>query len=318
MVSTSTRFALIGLGSIGQRMLRHAITHPRVSPAVAFDPDPAKCAAAQAIAPDLIIANDVSELIHHDGVDFVYLASPPLTHAEHGHAVLDASKPVLCEKPLGIDVATSRDLVAHANQCQIKTAVNFIYASGVGSALTDAVTAGELGTICGAQLRLHARQWAERRYAEAPWLALRHQGGLVREVVSHYIYLAQRLFNSVTLRAAYVDRREGSDAAETVVQALFDCNGVTLQVNAETLGRGPDEFAFTLYGERGAISARNLYSLFRSDGTQWRNCSSADPAADWFSQQLDNIANWAGGEAHTMPDFQSAFSVQQTVESILA
>ena len=48
------------------------------------------------------------------GADVVYVASPHSHHDEHARLVLDAGLPVLCEKPLTLDAATTADLCAYA------------------------------------------------------------------------------------------------------------------------------------------------------------------------------------------------------------
>ncbi|HET9650464.1 MAG TPA: Gfo/Idh/MocA family oxidoreductase [Microlunatus sp.] len=54
---------------------------------------------------------DPIEAIHDPEVDAVLLASPGSTHAEQVNACLDAGKPVLCEKPLTTDAASSYAIV---------------------------------------------------------------------------------------------------------------------------------------------------------------------------------------------------------------
>ena len=119
----------IGLGSIGQRMLAQAWSHPRVQPTVAWDLAAERLAQTVANSAGLRAAADVNSLINDDAVDVVYIASPPLTHAAHANAALEFGKPVLCEKPLGIDIATSEALAARATASGIAHGVNFIFAS---------------------------------------------------------------------------------------------------------------------------------------------------------------------------------------------
>ncbi|MCB1743227.1 MAG: Gfo/Idh/MocA family oxidoreductase [Gammaproteobacteria bacterium] len=309
---------LIGLGSIGQRMLRNAAQHARVRPAVAFDPDGARKTQVLAGHPEVESVADVQALIEHPDVDVVYVASPPATHAAHASAALAAGRPVLCEKPLGIDLDASRALVAQAAASGVPNAVNFIYASGAGNALARTLAAGTLGRVHGAELVVHGRDWAARRYAEAPWLARDAQGGLLREVVSHYLFLSQRLFGTVEVIDARLAGGEADGAAETRIIAELRCGGVPVSLLASTEGAGPDRFEYTVWGERESRATVGLYGLIGSDGGPWQPVGEvpADPAAHWFSQQLDNIADWAGGGTHSMPDFEAAFAVQTAIEGL--
>lgn len=316
-----TRCALgfIGIGSIGQRMLRNAHGHERVRPVMVFDPDREKLQRALAGFPDVHAAGSAEEVIGHADVDVVYVASPPRTHAQHAHAALDAAKPVLCEKPLGVEEDVSRELVAHAERSGVPNAVNFVHSSGAGPLLGTAVRDGALGDVRCAELRIHGRQWAERRYAEAPWLRLSDQGGLVREVFSHYVFLSQRLFGPP--RVAYCHRNasgpEGS--AETQVQAQLVCGDVPVFMFGNTEGEGPDTAEYTVWGEQSSRRIVDLYQLHGNNGSEWRDVhpDPQDPAPRWFRAQLNNVADWAAGKPHTMPDFAEAFSVQQVIEEML-
>ena len=55
--------------------------------------------------------DDALELIADDEVDAVVIASPGFAHEEQVLACIEAAKPVLCEKPLTLDSASSLRLV---------------------------------------------------------------------------------------------------------------------------------------------------------------------------------------------------------------
>ena len=57
-----------------------------------------------------------AELVGDPGVDVVYVASPHALHAEHTRLALEAGKPVLCEKPMTLDAASTSALFAEAEQ----------------------------------------------------------------------------------------------------------------------------------------------------------------------------------------------------------
>ncbi len=213
----------------------------------------------------------------------------------------------------------SRELVAHAERAGVPNAVNFIHASGAGPLLGAAVRDGALGNVRCAELRIHGRQWAERRYAEAPWLRKNDQGGLVREVFSHYVFLSRRLFGppQVVYCHRHAPGPEGS--AETQVQAHLKCGDVPVFLFGNTEGEGADTAEYFVWGERSSRCITELYRLRRNNGDEWSdvNPDPEDPAPRWFRAQLNNIADWASGKPHSMPDFAEAFSVQLVVEEMM-
>ena len=310
----------LGLGSIGQRMLTHAALHQRVRATVVFDPQSHRVQDAAARFDHLLAADTALELIQHPAVDVVYIASPPLTHAEHARAAVDAGKPVLCEKPLGVNLDESRALVEHTARGGVPHAVNFIYASAQPAVVMhDAMRDGSLGKISAVDITIDAHWWAQRRYAEAPWLARHDQGGLVREVLSHYLFLTESLLGPARLRYANVQFPETQGAAVTQLVAELACDGIPIYVRGTTEGATPDRFEMTLRGEHQSLCAYDLYKLRAGNSRGWADRSvSGDPAADWHRRQFDNLAKMLAGEPHSMPDFAAAYSVQALVEAITA
>ena len=55
--------------------------------------------------------DDLMELAADDSVDIVYIASPHNFHFAAAKALLEAGKPVLCEKPLTLNAAQARELI---------------------------------------------------------------------------------------------------------------------------------------------------------------------------------------------------------------
>ena len=189
---------IIGLGIMGLRMRGMMAENPAFQVVGGFDADPARTQAsrlpAMASARDLVAAADV---------DLVYIACPPLWHAEHARRALAAGKPVLCEKPLGVDVADSRRLVGEFAAAGVPGAVNFSFAATPSRRwLKDRVDEGAAGTITGIDIRLHFARWPRDWQQAAAWLGRRDQGGYVREVLSHFVYLTLSLLGP----ARVVDR----------------------------------------------------------------------------------------------------------------
>lgn len=61
------------------------------------------------------------------GVDVVHICTPNVTHAPLARQALDAGVHVVCEKPLGIDLAESRSLHEAARSAGVVATVPFVY-----------------------------------------------------------------------------------------------------------------------------------------------------------------------------------------------
>ena len=310
----------IGLGSIGQRMLVPAQQHQRVKPTMAWDPQADRLSQTVANTPGLRAAKDVNHLITDSAVDIVYIASPPLTHAEHASATLDVGKPVLCEKPLGIAIATSEGLAARATNSGIPHAVNFIYGSAYpAEQMAEALAQCKFGALTSAQIQLHLPNWAARRYAEAPWLMASDQGGFVREVLSHFVYLTERLFGPTQVNYSYCRKGSSPGSAITGLVAGLSSGDLTVNIQGSTLGTGPDVCNYTLWGEHCSYRVHDLHGLQITTGKDWENANApgTDPVSSWYQRQYDQIAAMLDGRPHTLPDFAAGLSVQRVIEALL-
>lgn len=313
--------AVIGLGIMGRRMITNMGSHDRFRFAGAWDPSPQACEQAVAIAPDLRIAEKAEELIRDNATDVVYIACPPAWHREHAEAAIAAGKAVYCEKPLGIDVADSAELVVRMTETATPNIVNFAQASSRAVALTqERIKAGKLGDIAGADIIVHFSRWPRDWQADADWLRFREQGGYTREVLSHFLYLTERLLGSAELIGSMPIYQADPVLCETHILAVLDANGIPVTVHGSSGGNGPDRVEMTLWGSACSHRLHDWFELQSSDGGDWRQELSefGDLRVDGFKRQLDNVAAWLDGEPHGMPSAHDALSVQKLIEAMLA
>jgi predicted dehydrogenase len=68
---------------------------------------------------------DIDELLAHPGLEAVHIATPVAGHAQLAIAAAQRGLHVLCEKPLAIDLAQARSVVAAIEQAGVVGAVNY-------------------------------------------------------------------------------------------------------------------------------------------------------------------------------------------------
>lgn len=306
---------------MGQRMLTNMHAHDGFDVKVAWDPDQGACTRTRDRFPQVRIAASAAEAIGDAATGVVYIASPPAWHAEHARAAFAAGKDVYCEKPLGVDVADSRALADAAQRSGRVNIVNFSLASAAATReIERRLAAGEPGTLRGVDVRLHFATWPrDWQMDAAAWLARREQGGFVREVLSHWIYLTARLFGPLTLEHATVRYPEG-DGAETHALARLAAGALPVTVAGSVGGAGPDLVEYTVWGDALSLRIHDWNRLRASTSGEWRDelTHLADPRQAGYVLQLDNAAAAFAGEAHSMPDFADALAVQAIIEDILA
>lgn len=313
--------AFIGLGIMGHRMLTNMTAHGGFTLVGGWDPGAAAWDKTRAAFPELPLVEDPAAIVAAPETEVVYIACPPAAHAEHALAALAAGKAIWCEKPLGVELAESRALVEAVESAGAKNAVNFPFADAQAANLIDReIKAGRLGEVAGVDIRLHFARWPRDWQAEAAWLAESAEGGYVREVFSHFVYLTQRLFGPAVLRDAGLRYPEDPRLCETHFTALLDCGGVPVSAAGSSGGAGPDQVEITVWGAERAYRLWDWNRLESSTDGAWHDELSEleNPRQDGYMRMLDNFRAFLAGEPNSMPSFRDALSVQKIVEGILA
>ncbi|WEV76950.1 Gfo/Idh/MocA family oxidoreductase [Janibacter cremeus] len=105
------RWAILGTGGVSRKFvlgLRSLDGRARPEVVASRNPENARRFAATFDVPRVA---SYAEASAHPEVDFVYVATPPVTHEEHAMMAIDAGKPVLIEKPFALDAAAARRIV---------------------------------------------------------------------------------------------------------------------------------------------------------------------------------------------------------------
>ena len=296
---------IIGLGVMGRRMANAVAAHRAFRVAAGYDP----CAPADCRG--IAMKPAAAAVISDPAVDCVYIASPPATHADLVAAVAAARKPLICEKPLTASVAEAHMCVEAVRDAGIPAAVNFPFATATAAVrLLELVRQGELGAIRSAALTLRFAQWPRGWHAAAgAWLSGSAEGGFTREVGSHFLFLAQRLFGPGTVRAARTAR--GSNGAETALVATIDYKDVALTIDAAVAGEAEDYNRFEVRGTRDTAAVTDWYRLDHAGTLSERRIPIPD--------QLDALARLLGGETnHGLATFEEAAAIVELVETLLA
>jgi 1,5-anhydro-D-fructose reductase (1,5-anhydro-D-mannitol-forming) len=314
--TASSRLALgvIGLGAMGRELLAVAAAHPAVRVAVCADLDAAAVARARQAHPSIECTTAVADVLDAVAVDAVYIATPPASHARYALAAIERGKAVFCEKPLAIALADGERMVAAAGRAGIANAVNFALADRHAVLEVErALRAGEVGDVRGVEIRMTFPMWPREFQAGARWLAEREQGGFVREVVSHFIYLTDRLLGPVT---PIFTRLEGApERSENAAFGLLQAGDTSVSVSGRAGAAMPESYEWLLLGTKRSYCLRDWGTLLTSDGGGWREL----PLRGERGSEATRLSAFAGAvrgqpEPH-LPDFAAGLRVQHVVEA---
>ena len=315
---------IIGLGVMGERMLVNMTAHGIHRVVAAWDPDEHRLRQLTRLHPTARPAASAEALIRDSEVECVYIASPPASHLAHAAQAFTAGKAVFCEKPLSVDLSEGAAAAERVEREQLRAAVNFPFSSAPATRMIhEILAAGELGRIDRVEIATHFARWPrEWQSAAASWLAHRGEGGFMREVVSHFLFLTQRELGPVAIRDAQIIYPDDGMTAETNVAASLLAGAVPVTLSGG-VGTTPeaDANSWTVFGERGALRLYNWYSLQRRHGEGAWEAIEFGRGTDRqrsYMAQLDGLAHMLEGKPHTLATFREAYQVQNAVEALLA
>lgn len=311
--------AIIGLGIMGRRMLEHMVRHDGYTPVALWDPDAVACESALALAPEARVTPTAKDAI--DAADVVYLACPPVPRKAYALAAAAAGKAVFLEKPLGVDVAESEELVSALEASGVPAAVNFTQAAG--AALTDvsrAAQAGDLGELVGADIVVTYPAWPREWQKAADWLRFRDEGGMTREVISHFLFFCERILGPLSVVWARPSYPADAALCETHMLARLEtAGGHPVTVMASVGGAQPDRQELTIKGTQASRRITEFYIDALSTGGEFTETAPrpADPRAASLKAQLDDLLLCMAGEPNRLATPQEALRVQKLIETML-
>lgn len=316
----TVKTAVIGLGIMGRRMLAQMQAHEGFEPIALWDPDPDACAKAAILAPKAVVAETASAAM--GAADLVYLACPPVPRHALTLEAAAAGKALFIEKPLGVDLAASEAMVEAIKEAGVPAAVNFTQAAGAAlSGVAHAAKTGALGDLVGVDIVVTYAAWPRAWQVEADWLRFRAEGGMTREVLSHFLFFSERILGPLTVRLAHPTYPSDPTLCETHLLARLEtAKGLPVSILASVGGAQPDRQELTIKGSAASRRITDFYVDAVSDGGPFIEIAERpyDPRATSLRAQLDAMLSCIAGLPHPLATPQEALRVQRLVEAMLA
>ena len=313
------KVAIIGLGIMGQRMLTHMRLHHNFEPNYLWDPDQFACHQATILDPQSKIMNSADDAISK--ADLIYLACPPAVREPYALAAAAAGKALFLEKPFGINLDDSARLMTRLQAFDVPVAVNFTQASG--ATLTDLLAAkerDEMGALLGVDIIVTYPTWPRQWQKGADWLRFRAEGGMTREVISHFLFFTERVLGPLSLISAHTTYPDDPSLCETAVLARLESEtGQAVSILATVGGAQPDRQEFTVKGTKSSRRVTDFHKDAISDGDDFIAAreSPKDPRAISLKAQLDDLSLHLAAKPNRLATMKEAFRIQTLVENIL-
>ena len=202
-------------------------------------------------------ASSLEDLLRDD-VDAVYVATPNNVHLEQTHEAAAAGKHVFCEKPLGMNVAEARQMLAICKKAKVNLGTAFMmrYHSQHQAALR-LVRDGKIGRPVFARAQLAF--WYPPIRGAWRQIAKQGGGGALIDLAGHCLDFLEMFFGPVAVVSCMINRTIHSYKTEDsgVVLARFK-NGALATVDTFfCVADVGSKNRLELYGSKGSILAEN-------------------------------------------------------------
>jgi predicted dehydrogenase len=258
-----TRFGILGFGLHAVRRLMPGFAQATRCRVTALSRRNIRSARESANQYNIPLAFDSAEdLCGSDQVDAVLVTTPNSCHLQDVLIALKHGKPVLCEKPMGMNAGECRQMVEDAKQAGLLLGVAQVFRFENSTArLRARIAGGEIGTPVFARSefsypgREHPRKWLTDAKLSG--------GGPIADVGVHCIdalrYVLQDEVVEVTVRG-YSDKDSG-DVEAAAVLALRFARGTlgSVMVSTRVEYRTPME----IVGDQGALRGSDVLNVER-------------------------------------------------------
>ncbi|SHG50174.1 Gfo/Idh/MocA family protein [Ornithinibacillus halophilus] len=307
---------IIGLGAIGERLLRQFHTHPSTNIVAISDVNEQRMIEMKELVSEVNLYNNYKDLIANEEVELVYVAVPPKFHYSIALDVLNAGKHILCEKPLANSLEEAIEMKEKAEAAGVVNAINFPlpYSNPVNT-LSNLIQKDEIGKLRRIELTMKFPEWP-RSWQQNEWIARREQGGFIREITPHFIQLTQQLFGKVGNVQTFVEYPENEKNCETGVIARLQLEaGTPILVNGLSGVGQKEELSYKMIGENGVLSLVNwgqlTYTTMEKENETIAIRDNEQPGL------IDELINAVSGKPSKLITFKEGYEVQRILEGLL-
>ena len=309
------KVGVIGLGAIGQRLIKGFQEHPAMDIAAVCDAAEDRVKETAAELGGVPAFTNHQEMLENSQLDLVYVAVPPKFHHAVASDVLAKGIHILCEKPLANSVEEAESLLKQAQDAGVVHAMNFPLNYSAGSKTFEKlIKSNYVGNLRRVQLKMHFPQWP-RPWQQNAWVASKEQGGYVLEVGVHFIQQLQKVFGDVEVKDVQIQFPDDPHASESAILAILKLSdGTPVLIDGMSQIAGKEEIAFTAYGDEGTLSLLNWGQL--EGGRLGEEILLLEADHSLTDSLVDNLVKAIKGEEATIIDFAAGYEAQIILEQL--
>lgn len=308
-----TTFAIIGTGIVGERIINQLLANSNCKIVSAFDENTQRLKEMQNKY-QVPISTSIEELLETKP-HWVYIGTPPNSHASLAMQVAEKGCKILSEKPLAHDVESGKIMVDCAKQANVLTAMHFplMYSPAIQTLMNE-VADNTLGEILRVELHTYFPHWP-RKWQQNPWIGSRAQGGFIREVFPHYLQIMYRIFGNFSFTSHQTKYPEDQNLSETGSFAIGSTDsGIPILINGLS-GIGQEELLeFKVFGTKKVLTIRNWSELWVSEKDQPAEKVEINHTTKTLWDACHDARN---GQETTLVSFEEGLIVQRWIDELL-
>lgn len=146
--------------------------------------------------------NDANQIINHQEINAVYVATPPASHEDYVMKIIDSGKHVYVEKPMSLNYTSAKRMADYASEKNVKLCVaHYRRQQSVFLKIKELLASGIIGQPLTAELRFYKKLLSPQELTK-PGVAWRVDanisgGGLFHDLAPHQLDLAYYFFGEV-------------------------------------------------------------------------------------------------------------------------
>jgi predicted dehydrogenase len=317
------KVGILGAGGIAERAMvepSHDVEGVEVIAIGARDPERAGVFAERLNLP---LAGSYDDILNNSEIDLIYLALPPIVHADLAVRALQAGKHVLCEKPLSANEAGARRIADAAKTSGRRAFVGFHYRlHGFTQNLLEVIGSGVLGKVERVEINFSIPHFVVKpgNIRLDGDLA----GGSVMDVGCYAVDLIRAAWGEPKVISAQAQLYPEDDRIDLQTDAVLELDG-GVPVNIRTSFIGDDKGAMSLkvVGSDASLEATSV--IVPQWGATLRVTSNdgqvlvEDHAKDGensYARQLEHLVAALAGSKPSILDAERAVGTMRIVDDI--
>ncbi|MGB7394950.1 MAG: Gfo/Idh/MocA family oxidoreductase, partial [Pricia sp.] len=289
---------VVGIGHIGKRHVSVIHNEPDAQLVAVCDTDTEKMRRDAIIANEVATYTDFDEMLEKGDFDILCVCTPHGLHSEMSRKAARAKKHVLVEKPMGLSVAESEEMIRVAEENKVGLFVVKQNRYNVPIKLTQkALKENRLGKIFMVQCNV---MWNRNQayYQQSPWRGKKEsEGGALHTQVSHFLDLLVWWFGTIKESKTIMDTlNHDIEIEDAGVSALRFESGVIGSLFWTTCVYNVNyEGSITIIGEKGTIKIGGKYL---NEIEFWDVQSYPLPADQEFDDTVNEYGTYQGSSSN--------------------